>query len=211
MPSEELASRVYDLANSALIVGLVIGLVATGLIVWMGKSKDSYLTKRIADANSAAARANSAAADANERAENARQRAGELSLETEGLRLQAHNAELELARLTGPPYQVPVSKDGVAIPDLSKGDKQFVLLTQPTHIVLPVLPKGKSLSWTLVLRQDAIGQHHFTTAPNVMPSADNILDSPPFSSWTLTFVTDDKGTIDTTFGGAKSIPAPSER
>jgi hypothetical protein len=168
----------------------------------MSNVKDTYLKAHLSDMSERVANADARAAEANERAATNER-------EAQGLRARADEAELELARLTGPPYYVPVSKDGIAVPDLSKGDKQFILLTRPTRIILPTLDKGKSLSWTLILREDGIGQHHFTTSPNVMPAEDLILNSPPYSSWVLTFVTDDNGTIDTTFGGAKPIPAPN--
>jgi hypothetical protein len=78
-PSENFASRLYGWANIGLIVGLVIGVIATILIVWMGNTKESYLAKRVSEANSAAA-------EANERAENARERAAKLELEALALR-----------------------------------------------------------------------------------------------------------------------------
>jgi hypothetical protein len=110
--------------------------------------------------------------------------------------------------MTGPPYLVPVIH-GVATPDISKGNKQVVLLTENTHIILPALPKGKSFSWTLIVTQDRVGQHQFTTSPQMMPG--NILQSPPHSSWVLTLVTDSNGTIDTALGGAVFSPAPNRQ
>ena len=41
-PSRESAELLYDAANIALIVGLVIVFVATVLIVWMGNKKEQY-------------------------------------------------------------------------------------------------------------------------------------------------------------------------
>jgi hypothetical protein len=57
-PSEEVASRLYDWANFGLIVGLVVGIVSTVLLVWMGNAKESYLRTHIAGAGKAAAQAN---------------------------------------------------------------------------------------------------------------------------------------------------------
>ncbi|MGI8959156.1 MAG: hypothetical protein ACR2IV_05215 [Bryobacteraceae bacterium] len=57
-PSEELASRLYDLANWGLILGLVIGVVSTVFLVWMGNVKESYLRKSLTATSSVAARAN---------------------------------------------------------------------------------------------------------------------------------------------------------
>lgn len=71
-PSEELASRLYDLANWGLIAGLVIGVVSTIFLVWMGNAKESHLQKRLADTNAIAALANERAAEANQKAEEER-------------------------------------------------------------------------------------------------------------------------------------------
>jgi len=40
-PSMEQAARLYDLANWGLIVGLVIGVISTVLLVWMGSVKEA--------------------------------------------------------------------------------------------------------------------------------------------------------------------------
>ena len=50
-PSEELASRIYDWANWGLVVGLVIGIIATVLVVWMGNVKEAYLRKHLSETN----------------------------------------------------------------------------------------------------------------------------------------------------------------
>lgn len=39
-PSEDLASRLYDTANVGLVVGLIIGVISTVLLVWMGNVRD---------------------------------------------------------------------------------------------------------------------------------------------------------------------------
>jgi hypothetical protein len=52
-PSEELASRLYNLANVGLIVGLVLGVASTVLLVWMGNVKESYLRKSLVKIESA--------------------------------------------------------------------------------------------------------------------------------------------------------------
>jgi len=206
-PSEELASRLYNLANVGLIVGLVIGVVATILLVWMGNTKEIYLQKRVALANSAAAHANSSAAEANERAENARERAAELSLETENLRLQAAKAELELHRLMAPVYQVPVV-NGDAIPDLAHGFTQRVLLTTDTRIEaprLPSMPQGGSIRWTLFLDQDAIGNRKFSILFSPLPN--EILALSPNHRSTFEYVTYSYGRTSQT-GGIPLINQP---
>jgi hypothetical protein len=71
-PSDETASRLYDLANGGLIVGLVLGVISTGLVVWMGNVKETYLRSRLADTNAMAALANERAAEATHKAEEER-------------------------------------------------------------------------------------------------------------------------------------------
>lgn len=44
-PSRETAAFVYDIANWGLIAGLVVGVVSTVLIVWMGNIKEEYLRR----------------------------------------------------------------------------------------------------------------------------------------------------------------------
>jgi hypothetical protein len=67
-PSEELASRVYDWANWGLLVGLVLGVISTGLVVRMGNVKETYFKLHIAETNKSTALANERAADAQMRA-----------------------------------------------------------------------------------------------------------------------------------------------
>jgi hypothetical protein len=108
-------------------------------------AKEAQLKLSLQERDEKIANANKAAGDANEK---------------------AALAQLELARLTGPPYLVPVIH-GTANPDLSRGTKQLVLLTSDTQINLPKLPEGKSLTWTLILAQDEVGQHQFTFSPQI--------------------------------------------
>jgi hypothetical protein len=56
-PPEELASRIYDAANWGLIAGLVLGVISTVLIIWMGNVKETYLRSHIAETSERAANA----------------------------------------------------------------------------------------------------------------------------------------------------------
>jgi hypothetical protein len=47
-PSLKVAAWLYDSANIGLIVGLVIGVVSTVLLVWMGNVKEEYLNRELA-------------------------------------------------------------------------------------------------------------------------------------------------------------------
>lgn len=145
----------------------------------------------------------------------AEQQAKEADAKAEGFKLSiaraeedAAKAQLELARLTGPPYLVPVIH-GTATPDLSRGTKQLVLLTSDTRIVLPKLPEGKSLTWTLILSQDARGQHQFTFSPQISGFG-NSLDSPGHSKWLVNLLTDSSGTVNVGLGGT-FVAAPETR
>ena len=48
-PSEEVASKIYSLANWGIIAGLVLGIVSTVMLVWMGNVKEWYLKKELSD------------------------------------------------------------------------------------------------------------------------------------------------------------------
>jgi hypothetical protein len=56
-PSEELANRLYDIANIGLVVGLVIGIVSTVGLVWTGNVKERYLRTQLADTQKETAQA----------------------------------------------------------------------------------------------------------------------------------------------------------
>jgi hypothetical protein len=59
------ASRLYDLANIALVLSLIVGVISTALLVRMGNIKERHLQRELAGAGAAAAEANARAAEAN--------------------------------------------------------------------------------------------------------------------------------------------------
>lgn len=78
-PSLEAATRVSDWANVALVVSLVCGVIATGLIVWAAGVKEAHWDsdrqqsrERVAGLDAAVAEANTRAAEANQKAEGER-------------------------------------------------------------------------------------------------------------------------------------------
>ena len=89
-PSRETASLVYDIANWGLILGLIIGVVATVFIVWMGNVKEGYLRRDLASAGTESA-------NAHERAAKAEQAAAEANRIAEGERLARVKIEEKLA------------------------------------------------------------------------------------------------------------------
>jgi hypothetical protein len=68
-PSEEWASRLYDLANWFLIAALIVGAASTGLLVWMGNVKEEYLKRDLAATSERAAHAEQRASEATQKAE----------------------------------------------------------------------------------------------------------------------------------------------
>ncbi len=64
-PSLEVASWLYDGANIGLIIGLILGVVSTVLIVWMGNTKEEYLKRDLANTHERAAKAELLAANTN--------------------------------------------------------------------------------------------------------------------------------------------------
>lgn len=115
-PSFETATRLYDIANFFLIGTLVVGVVATALVVWMGNVKEEYLRRDLAETNAraeeaiaTAKQAESNLAGANSRAEEAKAaaavanaRAAEANQKAEEERLARVQIEERLAdrRLT---------------------------------------------------------------------------------------------------------------
>ena len=111
-PSRETASFVYDAANWGLILGLIIGVVATIFIIWMGNVKEGYLKRDIAESNERASKANAEAAKANEglagsnekiaaaeqRVGEANKRTQELAMETEELKRKNLETESRLEK-----------------------------------------------------------------------------------------------------------------
>jgi len=170
--SEPHRKRLGRISSLVLIGGL--GLALAALIRTNGN-----FNGKIADLNAHAAASELDAANARK--------------ETQALRLKADNAELELARLIGPPYDIPVIR-GTATPDLSHGFIQRVLLTGDTRIIRPALPSmanGGSISWTLLLDQDSKGGHKFTISFASLPNMVLALD--PHSRCTFEYITDTDG------------------
>lgn len=85
-PSYETASFLYDKANIALVVGLIIGVVATAFIIRMGNVKEEYLKRDVVSANAVAEKARADAANANKQAAHANERTANV---------EKHNLELQ--------------------------------------------------------------------------------------------------------------------
>lgn len=96
-PSAILASSIYDWANVGLIVSLVIGVVSTVLIVWMGNIKETDLRTRLSEAESRSTLAQGAAGSAGEAAAKANERAAELERQAEVLKTANLQLEAQIA------------------------------------------------------------------------------------------------------------------
>lgn len=92
------ADSVFSLANTLLVISLVVGVVSTFAIVKSGKIRDTVLTQKLADANKAAGDANKLAADANKEAEILKQSNVTLGLQLEQERIK----RLELEKRVEP-------------------------------------------------------------------------------------------------------------
>ena len=75
-PSFETAVWLYDTANIFLLIALAVGVIATGLVIWMGNVKEEYLRRDVAGAHVRAAEANERAATAQLKLENLRKQIG---------------------------------------------------------------------------------------------------------------------------------------
>lgn len=204
-------------------VGLVLVIIGVGG-EWYCEGKQAsadtviqrYDEQILANAESDAAQAKARVAPLELEAACAREETAQLQKDTEGLKKSALEDKLELTRLTGP-IQVVRVINGVAKPDPMKGTKQRIVLRSNTVVVLPKLPKGKALDWTLFLTQDDSGQRQFGTIPKVMPGGEpqspfgNPLVFSPRTTCTMELTSDEHGTIDNTWGGANCPNIPIKK
>ena len=85
-PSFETAVSLYKAANVFLIAALVMGVIATALVVWMGSVKEEHLRRDLADTNARAEEARAASSEANARAAELEKEAADARLETERIK-----------------------------------------------------------------------------------------------------------------------------
>lgn len=196
-----------------VIVGIVGETVCEGFVSFDETSIRQYDEDALGAAKQVAAFAQRDAACA-------RKETAQLDNETQGLKTDAAaakrdmvNAQLELARLTGPAVKLSVV-GGMVRPDPMKGVNQKILLHSNVIFVFPRLQKGKSLNWTLSITQDEVGNRQFGTIPKFMPGGDakspygNPLELTPRSECTMSLSSDEHGTRDNTFGGASCPTTP---
>lgn len=143
-------------------------------------------------------------------------KAAALDLTTQGLKAAAATAkgdmvkaQLELARITGPPYAIPVDKNGLAKPNLSKSTKQSLLLTADTHMDFPTLPRGESVNWTLTVEQGSGGPFLLTSSPFEIFHGNRLMSDSPGSRRTCSLTTDWTGTRRADIDCGYTSPTPS--
>ena len=85
-PSFETAVWLYDAANIFLIGALVVGVISTVFVVWMGNVKEEYLRREVAATNARAEEANAASSVANAKTAELEKEAALARLETEKIK-----------------------------------------------------------------------------------------------------------------------------
>ena len=196
-------SRPWLVADMIGVAIVCIGLAGELFVAVKDGTIDSKL--RIAN-GTLVSLVNGRAEDAGLDAACARQETAQLQKESERLKKDAATAQLELARITGRPFLITV-KNGIARPNLSVSDKQIVILTADTLIVLPTLPAGKHFDWTLSVIQNEVGGHRFRFSPDLR-QIDQGVDVSPKTGWLVNFQTDSTGTKSIGWGGVR-IDAPA--
>jgi len=110
-PSLKAAMWLYDFANIVLIIGLVISVVSTVLVVWMGNVKEEYLNRALADSRERTATLEKHSAELKGAVSEADARAAEANVKAEKERLERIRLEEDLAwrRLTNKGRQIIAS------------------------------------------------------------------------------------------------------
>jgi len=93
-PSYEAASSIFDLENWFLIGALALGVISTGLVIWMGNVKEGYLRKDVSSAGERASIADAQAATAGRDAAKANEAAA--ALQAQNIALEAQIAPRRL-------------------------------------------------------------------------------------------------------------------
>lgn len=105
-PSLESATRAYDIAGIVFLISLVVGVLATGIILWMGSVKESHWeqekrdsSERISANEAKTARAIADSDIAKKASDEANERSAALELKSNETALALEKARIELLRL----------------------------------------------------------------------------------------------------------------
>ncbi len=96
-PPLKTAIWLYDVSNVGLIIGLVIGIISTVLVVWMGNVKEEYLNRELADSRERTATLEKQSTELRVAVSNADARAAEANEKAESERLERIRLEEDLA------------------------------------------------------------------------------------------------------------------
>jgi hypothetical protein len=111
-PSLKTAIWLYDFANIGLIIGLVIGVISTVLVIWMGNVKEEHLNRALANSRERTATLEKQSTELKVAVSDADARAAEANEKAEKERLERIRLEEDLAwrRLTKKEQQIIASK-----------------------------------------------------------------------------------------------------
>ncbi|MEO6529091.1 MAG: hypothetical protein ABIP93_20905 [Gemmatimonadaceae bacterium] len=121
-PSLAFASRLHDIASVALLASLAVGVLSTGLVVWMGSVKERHLRLELYDASKVAAEAHARAAESDARAAEAHERGQVAALELAKYRAPRLLSPAQVASLrsTLAPFKGQIASTG-ALPTTHEG------------------------------------------------------------------------------------------
>ena len=109
MAATRIGDRIFDIASIAFFISLVVGLIATGLIIWMGYVKEHHWDALREEARAKTAAVESETAKAHAEIEKSRAmiatadaRSAEAHAEAERAKAEAAKANLELAKFKAP-------------------------------------------------------------------------------------------------------------
>ena len=141
-----------DVASTALVVSLVIGVISTFIIVRTSSTKEDFLRRDLAKAQGGAANAELRSAEANQRAGAAHERAIKLEHETEKLRTQNLTLEssLEKERSTRLEMEKSLAPRILVMRSDDKGVWNFAPLTKfkGMNVTIRFLPDAEAMRAT---------------------------------------------------------------
>jgi addiction module HigA family antidote len=173
-PSLETATRVSDFANWAFIASLVVGVIATVLIVWMSGVKEHHwdverqgANQRIAELSASAetakaeiAKAQSSAASADERAAMANERSATLEIDAAEARLEQRRIESAVAWRVISPGSRSILASGFAvgvggsieISYPSNDSEALFLASQISDVLKDANIRAKQVLWVITIQ-----------------------------------------------------------
>ncbi|MGY4514410.1 hypothetical protein [Bradyrhizobium sp. USDA 3650] len=131
-PSLETASWLFDRASFVLIGSLILGVLATGVIVWMGIVKEHHWDLLRDSSNEKVAALGLKTAEANEGAAKASERVAELSVTAEQLRKDTAEANDRAAQANDRAEQAKLDLAKFKAPRLLTPEQQQIIVSELT-------------------------------------------------------------------------------